>query len=652
MRPSLVLVSLFVSVSAAWSQERVASPDNHIEVTITGGKEIMISARFKESVILKPSPIGLVIQDQPEVNSVRRLTLQLKDELITSPVPEKRKSIRDHYRQLELAIGKTLRLHVRVYNDGFAYRFVSSFRDSVTIVREVARYSVPEGTTFYGSAVFKRNEVDIFHTSFEEPYIVKPADSIATDKLFFSPVLIGYANGVKASLTESDLEDYPGMFLQWNDQRQLEGVNAGYPLEVKVNPGEFPAEVVTRRADFIARTKGTRTFPWRVFMIAEEDKQLPSNDMVYRLGALSRVADTSWIKPGQGTDEWIIGINLFNVPFKAGINTATYKYYIDFAKQFGFERIMMDAGWSDNTDLLKINPDINMDEIAAYARQQGISLSMWTLAWSLDQQLAPALEQFKRWGVDFIMTDFMDRDDQEMVNFYHRIAAACADAKIMVMFHGAFKGAGFSRTWPHAITREGVLGSEYNIWSDKAHPDHNLHLPFIRMTAGPMDYEPGILDNATQKTFRPIGDKVMAMGSRMHQAAMFVVYESPIAIFSGNPSQGMQEPKFMELLGSIPTVWDETIVLDGKVGEYIITARKKGGDWYIGGMSGWKGHEASLDLSFLGDSRYAATIAVDGINADRYPSDYSISEREIAKSDLLKIDMAKGGGFVVVLKKR
>jgi alpha-glucosidase len=370
--------------------------------------------------------------------------------------------------------------------------------------------------------------------------------------------------------------------------------------------------------------------------------------MVYRLGSPSRVQNTEWLKPGKGTDEWIIGINLFNVPFKAGVNTATYKFYIDFVKRFGFQRIMMDAGWSDATDLFKINPDIDMDEISSYAKKQGISLSMWTLAATLDRQLEPALDQFNKWGVDFIMTDFMDRDDQKMVNFYHRIAKACAAHHLMIMYHGAFKPAGFSRTWPNAITRESVLGSEYNIWSDKATPDHDLLLPFIRMTAGPMDYEPGILDNATKETFRPISGKVMSMGTRMHQAAMFVVYESPIQLFSGNPSQGLMEPEFMELIGSIPTVWDETVIPDAKVGEYIVTARKKGEKWFVGGMTNWNDRDVHIDLSFLDDRAYNATIAIDGINADRHASDYMIREENVSHRSILDLHMAKGGGFVLV----
>ena len=416
--------------------------------------------------------------------------------------------------------------------------------------------------------------------------------------------------------------------------------------------GEFPQEQVTQRANYIAKTKGSRSLPWRVLMIAAEDKDLPANDIVYRLASPSKIQDASWIHPGKGTDEWIIGINLFNVPFKAGVNTATYKYYIDFAKQFGFQRIMMDAGWSNYKNLFDINPDINMDTLAAYAKSKGIKISMWTLCSTLDKQLDSALDQFNKWGVDFIMTDFMDRDDQLMVNFYERIAKACAEHKIMIMFHGAYPPKGFNRTWPNNITREGVLGSEYNIWSDKPTPEHDVTLPFTRMLAGPLDYEPGILDNATKEQFRPINKKVMSQGTRCHQLAMFVVYDSPIQIFSGNPSQGLMEPDFMNLLGDIPTTWDETKILEAKVSDYIITARKKGDDWYIGGMTDWTAREFNLTLDFLDDGMYEATYCMDGINAENYPSDYVIKKSMLERKASLNVKMAPGGGFVLKLSKK
>jgi alpha-glucosidase len=642
---------LFVNTFCIAQKYEVSSPDGSIKVTFsTDGPTFAVS--YKNRPLLLPSRIGLILQSANPTFKVQKSSRRSNNSIIISPVPEKRKNIPDHYNELTLKFASPVSLVVRAYDDGVAYRWLTHFRDTLTIEYEKADFVFEGNPTIFYPQVVPREGVDIFHTSFEEPYQVKPLNSMHADSLAFTPVLVAPANGPKVVITESDLEEYPGMFICREDSNTLSGRFANYPIKDSITAGEFPAEVVIDRAGFIAKTKGARSFPWRVLIIAGNDKELPANDLVYRLASPSRVAETSWINPGQGTDEWIIGVNLFNVPFKSGVNTETYKYYIDFAKRFGFERIMLDAGWSDYKDLFKINPNINMDEIAAHARRQGIKLSMWTLAVTLEKQLEPALAQFTKWGVDFIMTDFMDRDDQKMMQFYFKIAEATARHKIMIMYHGAFKGAGFSRTWPHAITREGVLGSEYNIWSEKATPEHDLLLPFIRMTAGPMDYEPGILDNATQKTFRPIGDKVMSLGTRCHQAAMFVVYESPITIFSGNPSQGMMEPRFMELLGSIPTVWDTTIVLDGKIGDYIITARKKDNDWFIGAMSDWTPRELNIDLSFLGNGNYTAEICEDGINADRYPSDYTIRSETMDNKKQVRIKMGPGGGFLMRLKKQ
>jgi len=292
-----------------------------------------------------------------------------------------------------------------------------------------------------------------------------------------------------------------------------------------------------------------------------------------------------------------------------------------------------------------------MDTITAYARSKGIRISMWTLCSTLDKQLDSALAQFNKWGVDFIMTDFMDRDDQPMVNFYHRIAKACADHKMMIMYHGAYPPKGFNRTWPNAITRESVLGSEYNIWSDEPTPEHDVTLPFTRMLSGSFDYEPGILDNATKEQFRPINQKVMSQGTRCHQLAMFVVYDSPMQIFSGNPSQGYLEAQFMELLGSLPTTWDETKILEAKVSDYIVTARKKGEDWYIAGMTDWTPREFKLQLDFLDNGIYKAELCTDGVNAATYPSDYLIQTFDLEKTKPLTIKMAPGGGFLLKLMK-
>jgi len=647
---------------------KISSPSGHITLEVWQDHEIKYRIYEGSRLILDTSTIDLIPLDAPALshdNPIRTHTTRQVSEEIISPVPEKRIHIPDHYNVLSLFFRQPYRLEFRVYDDAVAYRIVTLFKDTLTIQKEVARFHFPGNPSAWFPGIQKRSDADIYHTSFEELYPLRRLDSISPGEIAYSPVLVtgtpvpatASLNSATASpkiaITESDLEDYPGMFIAGTGTHSLTGDFAPYPLEEQLMPGEYPEYIVTRRANFIARTKGSRTLPWRVLIIADQDKDLPSNDIVYRLASPSRIADPSWIRPGKGTDEWTIDVNLFNVPFRSGVNTNSYKYYIDFAKRFGFNRIMMDAGWSDVKDLFKINPAINMDTLVAYAREAGIKISMWTLSHTLTRQLDSALAQFNRWGVDYIMTDFIDRDDQPTVSFYHRIARACADHHIMIMYHGAFPPKGFNRTWPNAVSREGVLGSEYNIWSDKATPPHDVTLPFTRMLAGSFDYEPGILNNATQKGFRPIQGMVMSQGTRCHQLAMFVVYDNPMQIFSGNPSQGMQEPAFMELLGSIPTTWDDTRILDGKVSEYILTARKKNSSWFIGGMTSWTARDLSIPLNFLDTGTYKATICQDGINADRYAADYIlIKDIFVKSSDTLPIHLAPGGGIVIRLEKQ
>lgn len=658
MKYILPVIFLVFARIPAYSNDSlvVRSPSRSISVQVWMDSSLRYSISWKENKLLENAAIDLLLVNKPSLstnNRIRSHSIRNIINNIVSPVPEKRKLIPDRYTELSIVFSQPYTVEFRVYDDGVAYRILTRFKDSLYIKNELARFAFPVDHPVYYPAITKRENADIFHTSFEELYSFKKLSAISDTSIAYNPVLVAAESGPKIAITESDLEDYPGMFLKGSGRQELSGAFAGYPEEETLNPGEFPQWMVTKRAGYIARTAGKRAFPWRVLLIAEKDRDLPSNDLVYRLASPPKIKDASWIRTGKGTDEWIIGINLFNVPFKAGLNTATYKYYIDFAQRYGLQRIMMDAGWSDNKDLFRIHPDINMDELAAYAKQKGIKLSMWTLAMTLDRQLDSALAQFKKWGVDFVMTDFIDRDDQKAVRFYHRMAKAFADQQIMLMFHGAFAPKGLNRTWPNVVSTEGVLGSEYNIWSDKVSPAHDVTLAFTRMLAGPMDYEPGILNNATKKGFRPIDQAVMSQGTRAHQLALFVVYDDPMPIFSGNPSQAEKEPEFMRLLGSIPTTWDKTNILDGKVSEFLITARKKGNEWFIAGITDWTTREISLPLDFLEPgTTYRLTICRDGINADRYPADYELVQKQTIRSDeLLNVKMAPGGGFLIRLTK-
>lgn len=652
LRHPLYVLSLLISVNViAQQQYSLYSPDSSIRLEIKTKEKLSWHLYSGKELLIQSTDVNLQLKDQKKLSdklivSSHRYTNTT--ETIAVPIPYRRKTIIDKYNQLELVFKEPFSVQFRLYNDGMAYRIGIRFKDSLIIENENALFEVDSNASVWFAHMDKRQNVDRFHTSFEAIYAKQNLSAIPDTMLTYAPVTVSLANGYHLAISDAGLFDYPGMFLQ-KKGNGLQGVFAPFAAKEKLMEGEFPQYVVTERADYIAKTKGTRMLPWRAVLVAEKDIDLPANDLLYLLGDRSQINDVSWIKYGKGTDEWITGINLFNIPFKAGLNTATYKYYIDFAKRFGLDQVMLDAGWSDVKDLFKINPDIDMNELVAYANKNKVRLMLWTLCSTLDKQLDSALKQFSHWGIASIMTDFMDRDDQKMVNFYHRIAKACAENKISIMFHGAFPPKGFNRTWPNAITQEGVLGAEWNIWSELATPDHNVAIAYTRMLAGPLDYEPGLLLNAQKDQFRPIGKNPMSIGTRCHQLAMFAVYDSPLQIFSGNISQGLKEPEFMQLLGSIPTTWDETRILQGKIGEYIVTARRKGDNWYIAALNNSLPRDIKLQLDFLNDGNYKTTICKDGLNAHSYAADYELIEKTFQKNESVTIHLAPGGGFIIRL---
>ena len=358
------------------------------------------------------------------------------------------------------------------------------------------------------------------------------------------------------------------------------------------------------------------------------------------------IEDTSWIRPGKVALDWWNANNIYGVDFRAGVNTDTYKYYIDFASRYGIEYVILDEGWSKPSDIFAINPDIDMEELLSHARQKNVGIILWVVWKALDDKLQEALDLFEKWGVKGIKVDFMQRDDQWMVNYYWRVAKEAAKRKLLVDFHGSYKPAGLRRTYPNVLTREGVRGLENVKLSNYPTPEHNVTLPFIRMLAGPMDYTPGAMINSQEENFRPIFDRPMSMGTRCHQLAMYVVFESPLQILCDSPSRYLRESECMEFLEKVPSVWDQTKALEAKVGDYVLVARKSGAQWYLGAMTDEIKRELTVDFSFLDGGDYTIEIYQDGINADRYGNDYKKVVRNISKSDKLKIQLAPGGGWV------
>jgi alpha-glucosidase len=650
-----ILLLMFCLVKAQEDNYILKSPNQKITVLVKSHHSITYEVLYEDKNLIYPSAVSFSLISNAGKKSKEgppKVTHRQVKESVIPVVKEKRAVIPDIYNELVLEFKNNISLVLRAYDDGVAYRFETSLPDSVAIVNELATFSLAPGSTLIYPNVNLRPGADIFHTAFEDPYSVSNFDTLHQDILAYSPVLIHMEGFPKIVITESDVYDYPGMFLSKGTGSSLQGKFAPYPLEEILSGEEFKLKTVTRRADYIAKTTGNRSFPWRVIAIAPNDADLLVNDLVYRLARAPELSSYDWIKPGKSTEEWITGLNLYGVDFEAGLNTKTYKYYIDFASRIGFEYVMLDAGWSDVNDLFEITPGMDMDEITSYAIQKGVGLILWTQAATIERQMKDIIPQFKKWGIKIIMTDFIDRNDQLAIQFMEWFARECANEEFMCMIHGSPIPAGFSRTFPHMLAREGVLGSEYNIWSVNANPEHDLLIPFIRMVAGPMDYEPGILQNATAMHTAKMGfEKVIAQGTRMHQIAMFVVYESPLQLFSGNLSDAYREPELMEFLGRIPTVWDETIILHAKLGKYIVEARRLGEEWFIAAINDWDPVEFDIPLDFLPEGEFNLEIASDGINAGKNPHDYRIDNLKSSRNQLLKIKLAPGGGYVARISK-
>jgi alpha-glucosidase len=642
--PVIVLFSLVFQVrpvlSQASEEHHLASPDKSIQLTVVIGNDLRYSLSVDGKTVMGPSTMSLTVGGGQVLGMDARIATVARrsvDQRIEPVVREKFSSIAERFNEMRLEFVDKYSVVFRLFDNGMAYRFQTDLGETITIVSEEAVF----GFSAPCSAYFPEEESFFSHN--ERSYLYLPLDSISTDRFGSLPMLVA-TDGLKILITETALEDYPGMWLKGSGGRSLSAVFPGYPLETQQR-GDRNVPVVASE-DFIARTGGVRSFPWRILGIAKNDGDLLTNQLTFQLAESLRIEDPSWIKPGKVAWDWWNANNLYGVDFQAGINTETYKYYIDFAARYGIEYIVLDEGWYVLGNLLQVVPDIDVEEIVAYGKERDVGIILWVVWKTLDDQLAEAFDQFEKWGIAGIKVDFMQRDDQWMVNYYWRIAAEAAKRKLLVDFHGAYKPAGLRRAYPNVITREGVMGSEHNKWSDHVTTKHNVTLPFIRMVAGPMDYTPGAMLNANKQNFRPIFARPMSMGTRAHQMAMYVIYESPLQMLADSPSNYLKESECLEFISSIPTVWDDTRVLAASVGSYIVMARKNGRNWYIGGMSDEQTREFTLDFEFLDEGAFVIEAIADGLNAHRYASDYRKTVREISMDASMDIRMAPGGGWV------
>ncbi len=624
----------------------VESPDKSLVLSVDVKDRITYSVSLEGKLILGLSAISMTLGDDINLGEDPVVTdagLKHINQRISSVVPEKFAVIDDKCDELTLEFEGDYSVIFRVYDNGVAYRFKTSFKKDLKVLYEKAEFN------FVGKNSVYFPEEKSFFSHNEPSYLLESLDTMAAGRLASLPLLVS-SSGVKLLIAESALIDYPGMWVKTGGNNNLYGVFSHYPLESKLNENSDRDCPVTKSAEYIAMTKGDRAFPWRIVAIAKKDGDLITNQLVYQLALELRIKDTSWIKPGKVAWDWWNANNIYGVDFKSGINTQTYKYYIDFASRFGIEYIILDEGWYRLGNLFDVAPAMDIKELIDYGRKNNVGVILWVIWKTLDDQLILALDQFEKWGAAGIKVDFMQRDDQKMVNFYWKVAEEAAKRKMLVDYHGAYKPSGLRRAYPNVITREGLKGLEHNKWSRDITSAHNLTLPFIRMVAGPMDYTPGAMTNAQPGNFNSVFTRPMSMGTRMHQIAMYVIFESPLQMIADSPSGYLKEKECTEFISKIPTTWDHTLVLEASVGEYIVLARKKADKWYIGAMTNENPREFTVDLSFLDGSDYYAEIMEDGVNADRYASDYRKTELIVSKKDTLTVKMAPNGGWAAILK--
>jgi alpha-glucosidase len=529
----------------------------------------------------------------------------------------------------------------RAFDEGVAYHFETSLP-----LTEAKVYAEEVRFNFAGDYHVYYPKEDSFFSHNEREFLNLPLKQITQTTLASLPAVVATNNGTKIAIAESDVDDYPGLWLRGANENSLEAVFPPYPLKAELRKNSDRDFHVTEKADYIATTKGVRTFPWRILCIAEKDADLITNQLVYLLAKPSQVQDTSWIKPGKVAWDWYNANNIYGVDFKAGINTETYKYYIDFASRYGIEYVILDEGWYKLGDLLTVVPEINIEELVAYGKKKNVGIILWVVWKTLDDQFEAAFNQAEKWGVKGLKIDFMQRDDQLVMNFYHKVCREAARRRMLVDFHGAIRPAMMTRTWPNLVNVEGVRGLEQSKWSKYANPEHNVTLPFTRMLLGPMDYTPGAMVNSgREKNFAPIFERPMSLGTRVHQLAMYVVYEAPLQMLADSPSHYLREPEMMEFLKRVPTVWDETRVLAAQLGDYVCIARRKGREWYIGGMTDWTSRTLEIDLSFLQAGRFQMATYEDGPNAERMGQDYKLTIKDIEGNKKQKIHLASGGGW-------
>ncbi len=654
-------VAAFLAATSVFAKDvtySLASPDGHISASVTVGEEIRYTVSRDGQVLIAPSAVSMSLSDGivfGRNDRVRKAVRTSFDETFPA-VAYKKAEVRDNYNQITLMF-KEFALVFRAYDDGVAYRFESRLGKGreYEVLSEQAEFDFGQDRDAFVPYVIGLGGKQFdgqFYNSFENTYTVQKLSGWRRDKLAFLPLVVAAENGVKVLVTEANLTNYPGMYLLGEEgSARLRGVFAPYPKTVEQGGKHLLHGIVTEREDFIANVSGDEVFPWRTVVVSTSDAQLAVNDMVWKLSpAPDAGTEWDWVKPGKVAWDWWNNWNVYGVDFKSGINDETYRYYIDFAAAHGIEYVILDHGWAVRlkADLLQVIPEIDLPGLVEYGKERGVGIILWAGYWAFDKDMENVCRHYAEMGVKGFKVDYIDRDDQIAVDFHARAAEMAARYGLLIDFHGTYKPAGLNRRWPNVVNYEGVHGLEQMKWSSPSvdQVTYDVTAPFIRMAAGPMDYTQGAMRNATKSNFRPVNDEAMSQGTRCRQLAEYVVFDSPLNMLCDSPSNYMREPECTGFIASVPTVWDESLPVNGEIGKFITLARRSGDTWYVGALTNWDARDLTLDLSFLGEGDWTLDIFRDGINADKAARDYAHISAPVPADRRLTVRLAPGGGWV------
>ena len=647
MKRNLLLL-LFLSITFVLSAQKKAelqSPNGEIKVSLSISDKIYYTISYSNDVLLEKNHLSLNLGSEtlglnPKLSGQKANKV---NEVLTPVVPLKYSSVKNQYNSLLLTFKGDYSVEFRAFDDGIAYRFITNKKGDVEVLGEDFTINFP------ANYLLHLQQPGGFKTAYEEPYThVESNEWKATDRMSVLPVLIDTKKKYKILISESDLSDYPCMFLKGNGANGVQSTFPKAPLEFGED-GDRSLKIV-KEADYIAKTTGKRNFPWRYFVITKDDKQLIENTMTYRLATKSQLQDVSWIKPGQVSWEWWNEASPYgpDVNFVAGFNLDTYKYYIDFASKYGIEYIIMDEGWAKSTrDPYTPNPKVDVHELIRYGKEKNVGIILW-LTWLVVENNPDIFKTFSEWGVKGVKIDFMDRSDQWMVNYYERIAKEAAKYNILVDYHGSFKPAGIEYKYPNILSYEGVRGMEQ---MEGCTPENSVYFPFMRNAVGPMDYTPGAMISMQPERYCGNRPNSASIGTRAYQLALFVIFESGLQMLADNPTLYYRNEDCTKFITDVPVTWDETRALEAKAGEYALVAKRKGNKWYIGGMTNNTERQLEISLDFLNaGTSYKMASFEDGINAGRQAMDYRRKESHVKSGDKIQIKMARNGGFASVIE--